>query len=268
MTTREPKTLGPRLTDWATYLVFVGAKLTWINAKPGFCLKPTKSMGENDVLQGRLMTTRKRKYAPIPLPATRQSEEAGDKSSLSPDVAPVEVSNLALPDHREGLEACQGSPRRSKAAEAEPRPNQALDAPVVLLDDVVEIFALPHASSAPEFAVSLHVYDCPWISGVLVDREGARVHDMRLHERPAKEPLRRHRISPSRQQKIDRLPAAVDRPIEIGPAPLHANIGFVHPPGAIAYPQMRADPFLKLLGIGLDGSNGRSSCGPPRHRGR
>ena len=127
-----------------------------------------------DVLQGRLMTTRKRKYAPIPLPATRQSEEAGDKSSLSPDVAPVEVSNLALPDHREGLEACQGSPRRSKAAEAEPRPNQALDAPVVLLDDVVEIFALPHASSAPEFAVSLHVYDCPWISGVLVDREGAR----------------------------------------------------------------------------------------------
>src|SRR5579872_4911581 len=48
MTTREPKTLGPRLTDWATYLVFVGAKLTWINAKPGFFLKPTKSMGEND----------------------------------------------------------------------------------------------------------------------------------------------------------------------------------------------------------------------------
>src|SRR6185437_7725851 len=48
MTTREPKTLGPRLTDWATYLVFVGAKLTWINAKPAFCLKPTKSMGEND----------------------------------------------------------------------------------------------------------------------------------------------------------------------------------------------------------------------------
>ena len=64
-------------------------------------------------------------------------EEAGDKSRMSPDVAPVEVSNLALPDHREGLEACQGYPRRSKAAEAEPRPNQALDAPVVLLDDVV-----------------------------------------------------------------------------------------------------------------------------------
>ena len=92
-----------------------------------------------------------------------------------------------------------------RAVRKQPKPspglNQALDAPVVLLDDVVEIFALPHASSAPEFAVSLHVYDCPWISGVLVDREGARVHYMRLHERPAKEPLRRHRISPSRQQK-------------------------------------------------------------------
>ena len=80
---------------------------------------------------------------------------------------------------------------------------------------------------------------------------------MRLHERLAKEPLRRHRISPSRQQKVDRLPEAVDRPIEIGPAPLHPNISFVHSPGAVAYPQMRAHPLLKLLGIGLDPTEDR-----------
>ena len=79
---------------------------------------------------------------------------------------------------------------------------------------------------------------------------------MRLRERPPKGRLAA-RVSPSRHQKIDRLPTAVDRPIEIGPVPLHANIGFVHPPGAIAYPQMRADPFLKLLGIGLDPTEDR-----------
>ena len=134
---------------------------------------------------------------------------------------------------------------------------------MVLLDDVVEIFALPHARSAPEFAVSLHVYDCPWISGVLVDREGARVHDMRLHERPAKEPLRRHRISPSRQQKIDRPPAAVNRPIDRSSAPSREHR--FRPPASSHCSSARCGRTRFSSSSAWPGSNGRSSCGPPRH---
>jgi hypothetical protein len=60
----------------------------------------------------------------------------------------VNLSNLSLPHHRHGFETRQSSPRGMEAAEAEPRPDKALDAPVVLLDDVVEVFALPQTGAA------------------------------------------------------------------------------------------------------------------------
>ena len=60
----------------------------------------------------------------------------------------VNLLKLSLPDHRHGLETRQRLPRRTETAEAEPRPDKALDTPVVLLDDVVEVFALPQTGAA------------------------------------------------------------------------------------------------------------------------
>ena len=72
-----------------------------------------------------------------------------------------------------------------------------------------------------------------------------------------KNPLRRGRIPPRRQKEIDRLPSAVHRPIEIRPASLHPDVGFVHPPGAVAHSQMWADSLFKLRCVGLDPSEDR-----------
>ena len=80
---------------------------------------------------------------------------------------------------------------------------------------------------------------------------------MRLRHGLAKEPLGRGRISPRSQKEIDRLPSAVHRPIEIRPASLHPDVGFVHPPGAVAHSQMRADSLFKLRCVGLDPSEDR-----------
>ena len=80
---------------------------------------------------------------------------------------------------------------------------------------------------------------------------------MRLPDGLAKEPLGRGRISPRSQKEIDRLPSAVHRPIEIRPASLHPNVGFVHPPGAVAHSQMRAGSLFKLRCVGLDPSEDR-----------
>src|SRR5271166_712978 len=88
---------------------------------------------------------------------------SGDEDRLCSDVAPVDLAYLPLPDHRHRLEACQRSSRRWEPAEAEPRPNQALDAPVILLHDVVQVFALPQTGPAPEFAIPLHLRDRPGI---------------------------------------------------------------------------------------------------------
>jgi hypothetical protein len=74
-------------------------------------------------------------------------EEFRDEGGLMANVAPLNVSNLTFPDHRHRLKTCQRSPRRSETAEAKPRPDQALDAPMILLDNIIQIFALPHTSA-------------------------------------------------------------------------------------------------------------------------
>jgi hypothetical protein len=76
-------------------------------------------------------------------------EQVGDIGGLAADIMTVNLSHLSLPHHRHGLETRQRLPRRAETAEAEPRPDKALDTPVVLLDDVVQIFTLSQTSAAP-----------------------------------------------------------------------------------------------------------------------
>jgi hypothetical protein len=75
-------------------------------------------------------------------------EQVGDDDGLAPDIMTVNLSKLSLPHHRHRFETRQSSPRGMETAEAEPRPDKALDTPVVLLDDVVEVFALPQTGAA------------------------------------------------------------------------------------------------------------------------
>ena len=107
-------------------------------------------------------------------------EKSGNEDRLSSDIASADLSNLPLPDHRHRFETCQCSSGGSEPAEAEPRSDQTLDAPMILLDNIIQILALPETRTAPEFAVSLHLRDRPWIGGVLVDRERARIDGVRL----------------------------------------------------------------------------------------
>ena len=75
-------------------------------------------------------------------------EQVGDDDGFAPDIMTVNLSKLSLPHHRHRFETRQSSPRGMETAEAEPGPDKALDTPVVLLDDVVEVFALPQTGAA------------------------------------------------------------------------------------------------------------------------
>src|SRR5258707_15277155 len=70
-------------------------------------------------------------------------EKSGNEDRLSSDIAAADLSNLPLPDHRHRFETCQCSSGGSEPAEAEPRADQTLDAPMILLDNIIQILALP-----------------------------------------------------------------------------------------------------------------------------
>src|SRR5215207_4719314 len=86
-------------------------------------------------------------------------EQARDEGGLSPHLAPANVPNLPLSDHRHPLVAGQCSSRRWQTAKAQPRSDQALEAPMVLLDDVVEVLDLAQAREPPQLTIALHRRD-------------------------------------------------------------------------------------------------------------
>ena len=72
----------------------------------------------------------------------RDPEQARDKGGLGPHIALTNVPNLSLSDHRHPFVASQRSPCGWQTAKAQTRPDQALEAPMVLLNDVVEVLDL------------------------------------------------------------------------------------------------------------------------------
>ena len=123
-------------------------------------------------------------------------EKFGNESGLRLNVPTADVVSLPLPDHRHCLVANQRQAGGSQAAEAQPGPDQAFDPPVVLLDDVVQVFALTQPREAPQLACPLQVRHRARVGRVLVHRDRPRVDRVRLGQRLAEEPLRRRGISP------------------------------------------------------------------------
>src|SRR3954453_8220479 len=182
----------------------------------------------------------------------RNPEQARDEGGLSPHITPANVPNLPLSDHRHSLVTGQRSSCGWQTAKAQTRPDEALDAPMVLLNDVVQVFDLAQAREAPQLTLALQGRDRGRIGRVLVDRDRARVARMRLAQRLAEEALGGRSIPLGREQEVDRLAPAVHRPIQVGPVALHLDIRFIYPPRAVAPVQVRPDPLLQLRGISLD----------------
>ena len=81
---------------------------------------------------------------------------------------------------------------------------------------------------------------------------GARSVSVRLAQRLAEKAVRGRRVSPSSERELDGLSSAVDRAVQLGPAPPHPDGSLVDKPRAIRHAQSWLDLLLKLERIGLD----------------
>ena len=68
-------------------------------------------------------------------------EEIGHESNLSANVAFPDSFNLPLPDHVRDFITADGPPRRVEVEAAESGIDSAFDKSVILLDDIIEVFA-------------------------------------------------------------------------------------------------------------------------------
>src|SRR5450755_1550848 len=78
-----------------------------------------------------------------------------------------EAVELAFLDHVHGLDAGDQGARAAKGLEPEHGSHDALDGPVILLDDVVEVLALPHLDVGA--GVGTNALDGSGVGAALVD---------------------------------------------------------------------------------------------------
>jgi hypothetical protein len=71
-------------------------------------------------------------------------EQCGDELRLGLDVVAADVLNLPFPDYCLSPRSLPAFVARPKASKAKPRADQPFHVPVVLLDDVVQVFYLSH----------------------------------------------------------------------------------------------------------------------------
>jgi hypothetical protein len=71
------------------------------------------------------------------------SKEGGDECHLTPDVSFLHALDLPLPHHIHPFVSPECSPGRFKREEAKSWLDEPFDEAMVLLDQVVEVFALP-----------------------------------------------------------------------------------------------------------------------------
>jgi hypothetical protein len=104
-----------------------------------------------------------------------------------------------------------------------PRPDQPFDPPVILLNEVVEVFALPKPREAPQLTAPLHLARRSRVGRVLVDGTGARVRGMDLCQGLAEESFGGCGVPPSGKTEVDRPTEAVHGAIQVTarPASLH-----------------------------------------------
>ena len=121
--------------------------------------------------------------------------------------------------------------------EAEHRPHAALDAPMILLDPVIEVLTLadpdrlqptPGSILQPICGVAGNDRLPVGLAAVDDDAIGSAMTLQRLSE----EPLGRRQIALLAEQELDRVADAVDGAVEIHPLAADLDVGLVHMPFA------------------------------------
>jgi EamA-like transporter family len=189
---------------------------------------------------------------PTSLRSGRKAEDLVYKGPLRRHVVPRHGPYLALGEHRHRLHPGQRPPSRPEALEPQHGSRPALDPAVVLLDQVVEPAAAPVPGEAPELAVALHLPDRAGVALEAVGDDGPRVARVLATECLAEEALGRLLVARGAEQEVDRLPGAVDGPVQVAPAPADPDEGLVDVPRPAARPQVAAHPLLELGGEALD----------------
>ena len=174
-------------------------------------------------------------------------------------VGSASALHLSFRDHVHQLNAGQKDPGTAKILEAQHGPDAPLDRPMVLLDEVVEIFGL--ADLDRRFTISIDRFERGEIGTAFVD--GHRLGYPILGDRFFKVPPGCSLVTMGAQQEVDGVAVLVHGAVEIFPVALDADVRVSRP--WELRPKPLAEPYVTLARHTAAGSAGGISP-PAAHR--
>lgn len=134
--------------------------------------------------------------------------------------------HLPLANHVHGFDAGDENAGTPEWLEAQHRPGDPLDGPVVLFDDVVEVFVLTHQDV--DTGVSLDTFNGCGVGATLVD--GDLFWQVVQVDGAFQKSAGSSHISLGSEKKVHRIASAVNHPVKVLPLAGHFDVGLVHPP--------------------------------------
>src|SRR5262249_22315208 len=156
-------------------------------------------------------------------------EEIRHESDLPTDVAFVYSLNLPFSDDVHCLVPADRPPRRLETEEAETGIDSTFYESVVLLEDIIEVFALSELRGHGEHAFLLQLFDGGRISVVPIDVEQPWRLMLGSLQHLSEEAFSGLRIPFGAEHEIDRLAGGIDSAIEVRPFPYDFNVGLINP---------------------------------------
>ncbi len=101
-----------------------------------------------------------------------------NEGRLAQNISLAYPSDLSLSHHVQDLVALSGSPRRLTRKEAHPRLDQPFDEPMILLNNVVEIFNLSQFTRFWNNLLFFQLLEGSGIGSIFVDRDHSGLNGM------------------------------------------------------------------------------------------
>src|SRR5262245_55643901 len=146
-------------------------------------------------------------------------EQACHESDLPPNILSFHSLNLSFPDHIHCLIALDCPTRCVETGKPEPGIDSSFNEPMVLLDDIIEIFALSELRGHGEHAFLLQLLDGRWIGVAPIDVDDPRRLMLGSLQHLAEEPFGGSRAPFGAEHEVDRLALGIDSAIEVIPFP-------------------------------------------------
>src|ERR1019366_3540156 len=158
-------------------------------------------------------------------------------------------SNLFLLDHVECFVALNRSPSRLKFSEALLGVHATFDGSMIRFENVVQVLHRSVSTAVAQRPFLLTVGDRRAVNRCQVGVDHSRLGMGSIAECLAKQPLGSIGVTKRRQQEINGGSPGIDGPVQVAPATLHTDVGFVDSPRLVCRLEMLSQSLLQFRAV-------------------